>query len=34
MARAIKASLGAVARKVPTRPMPDWVLKMVAIFDP
>ena len=34
MARAIKASLGAVARKVPARPMPDWVLKMVAIFDP
>jgi dihydroflavonol-4-reductase len=34
MARAIKTSLGAVARKVPTRPMPDWVLRLVAIFDP
>ena len=34
MARAIKASLGEVARKVPTRPMPDWVLRLVAIFDP
>jgi len=34
MARAIKASLGPVARKVPTRPMPDWVLRIVAIFDP
>jgi dihydroflavonol-4-reductase len=34
IARAIKASLGEVARKVPTRPMPDWVLRLVAIFDP
>lgn len=34
MARAIKASLGPFARKVPTRPMPDWVLRMIAIFDP
>ena len=34
MARAIKASLGAVARRVPNRPMPDWVLRLIAIFDP
>jgi dihydroflavonol-4-reductase len=34
MARAIRASLGPFARKVPTRPMPDWVLRIVAIFDP
>ena len=34
MARAIKASLGSAARKVPTRPMPDWVLRLVAVFDP
>jgi dihydroflavonol-4-reductase len=34
MARAIKASLGAVARKVPARAMPDWMLKLVALFDP
>jgi dihydroflavonol-4-reductase len=34
MARAIRASLGPFARKVPTRPMPDWVLRMIAIFDP
>jgi dihydroflavonol-4-reductase len=34
MARAMKASLGAVTRKVPSRPMPDWVLRLVALFDP
>jgi dihydroflavonol-4-reductase len=34
MARAIKASLGTAARKVPARPMPDWMLKLVALFDP
>ena len=34
MARAIRASLGAVARRVPNRPMPDWVLRLIAIFDP
>jgi dihydroflavonol-4-reductase len=34
MARAIRATLGATARKVPSRPMPDWMLRLVAVFDP
>ena len=34
MARAIRAALGEAARKVPTRQMPDWVLRLVAVFDP
>jgi dihydroflavonol-4-reductase len=34
MARAIRASLGPFARKVPTRPMPDLLRRMIAIFDP
>lgn len=34
MALAIRAALGPAARKVPSRPMPDWVMRLVAIFDP
>jgi dihydroflavonol-4-reductase len=33
MARAIREALGRVARKVPTRVLPDWAVKLVALFD-
>ena len=33
IAEAIRAALGDAARKVPTRVLPDWVVKLVAIFD-
>jgi nucleoside-diphosphate-sugar epimerase len=26
--------MGAAAKKVPTRRLPDWVLRAIAIFDP
>ncbi|MDE2151878.1 MAG: aldehyde reductase [Betaproteobacteria bacterium] len=32
--RPIKDSLGARARKVPTRELPDFLVKLVSIFDP
>jgi dihydroflavonol-4-reductase len=32
--RPIKDSLGERARKVPTRELPDFMIKMVALFDP
>ena len=34
IARAIRASLGEVARKVPSRVLPDWAVKLAGIFDP
>jgi nucleoside-diphosphate-sugar epimerase len=34
MAKVLKAKLGARAGKVPTRPLPDVVLRLIAIFDP
>ena len=34
MARAIKAELGKPARKVPSRELPDWAVKLVSLFDP
>jgi dihydroflavonol-4-reductase len=34
VARILKEELGPEARKVPTRKLPDWVLKLVALFDP
>jgi dihydroflavonol-4-reductase len=34
MAHAIRTSLGVAARKVPSRSMPDWVLRLVAVFYP
>lgn len=34
VARALRASLGGAARKVPTRVLPDWAVKLVSIFDP
>jgi dihydroflavonol-4-reductase len=33
MARAIREALGRVASKVPTRVLPDWAVKLVALFD-
>lgn len=34
IARVIRSQLGAAARKVPSRVLPDWVVKLVALFDP
>ena len=34
MARVLKARLGEAARKVPTRELPDWLVRLVAMFDP
>jgi dihydroflavonol-4-reductase len=34
MARAIREALGPAARRVPTRLLPDWAVKLVALFDP
>lgn len=34
VARALRASLGPAARKVPTRVLPDWAVKLVSVFDP
>ena len=30
----LKTSLGATAKRVPTGLLPNWVLRMVAAFDP
>ena len=34
VARAIRSQLGEVARKVPSRALPNWIVKFVALFDP
>ena len=34
IARAIRASLGEAARKVPSRVLPDWAVRLAGIFDP
>jgi dihydroflavonol-4-reductase len=34
MARVLKARLGSAARRVPTRVLPDWLVRFVALFDP
>ena len=34
IARSLKESLGAAARKVPTRSLPKWLMRVVALFDP
>jgi nucleoside-diphosphate-sugar epimerase len=34
MAQALKSRLGNAARKVPTRELPSWLVKLVALFDP
>jgi dihydroflavonol-4-reductase len=33
IARAIRSALGAAARKVPNRELPDWIVKLVALVD-
>ena len=33
MARMLRGRLGDAARRVPTRELPDWLLKAVAVFD-
>jgi dihydroflavonol-4-reductase len=33
IAEAIRAGVGDAARKVPTRVLPDWLVKLLAIFD-
>jgi dihydroflavonol-4-reductase len=33
IARALKARMGNAARHVPTRALPDWVLRLVSVFD-
>jgi nucleoside-diphosphate-sugar epimerase len=34
IAQTLKADAGDAARKVPTRPLPNWLLRMIARFDP
>jgi nucleoside-diphosphate-sugar epimerase len=34
MARVLKSRMGAVAKRVPTRQLPDWVVRIAAAFDP
>ena len=34
VARLLKSRMGATARKVPTRELPDWVVRLVALFMP
>ena len=34
IARAVRASLGDAARKVPSRVLPDWAVKLAGLFDP
>ena len=32
--RVLKARLGDAAKKVPTRRLPNWLVRLVALFDP
>jgi nucleoside-diphosphate-sugar epimerase len=34
IARALRAGLGPNAKKVPTRELPNWVLRVASLFDP
>jgi nucleoside-diphosphate-sugar epimerase len=34
MAKVLKSRMGAVARRVPTRQLPDWFVRIAALFDP
>jgi len=34
IAQAIREAVGEAGRKVPTRVLPDWVVKLVSLFDP
>jgi nucleoside-diphosphate-sugar epimerase len=33
IARVLKARMGGAARRVPTRALPDWILRLIAVFD-
>lgn len=34
IAKVLKARLGDAAKKVPTRQLPSWLVRLVALFDP
>jgi nucleoside-diphosphate-sugar epimerase len=34
IAQVLKSRMGAAAKRVPTRELPDWMIRMAAIFDP
>ena len=34
MAQVLRSNLGAAAGRVPTRELPDWLVRLVAVFDP
>ncbi len=34
IAKVLKANLGAAASRTPTRELPDWLLRLMAVFDP
>ena len=34
IARILKAHMGSAARRAPTRVLPDWIVRTVALFDP
>ncbi len=34
VAQMLKTGLGYAARKVPTRPLPSWLLRVIGLFDP
>jgi nucleoside-diphosphate-sugar epimerase len=34
MAQALKSSMGTAAKKVPRGQLPDWILRVIALFDP
>jgi len=34
IARVLKTRLGNSAKKVPTRQLPNWLVRVVALFDP
>lgn len=34
IAKILKARMGAAARRVPTRSLPDWLVRIVGMFDP
>jgi nucleoside-diphosphate-sugar epimerase len=34
IARVLKSRLGTAAKRVPTREMPDWIVRIAGIFDP
>lgn len=34
IAQTLKADAGNAAHKVPTRPLPHWLLRVIALFDP